>query len=120
MSSKCSDVGNVQERRDGPARESLASSLGEGRELDGRRGGGRGIPRESVEGGMTGCLLSTSPSALSVCSGSARENGDRKAAEAGVAYWRLPRKKPRRWRVRWVSGSLGRGYLQDGHLNRYP
>ena len=42
---------------------------------------------------MTGCLLSTSHSALSVCSGSPRENGDRKAAEAGVAYWRLPRKK---------------------------
>ena len=78
MSSKCSDVGNVKERRDGPARESLASSLGEGREPDGRRGGGRGVLRESVEGGMTGCLLSTSPSALSVCSGSAREKADRK------------------------------------------
>ena len=59
MSSKCSDLGNVQERREGPARQSPASSLGEGREPGDRRGGGRGILRESVEGGMAGCLLST-------------------------------------------------------------
>ena len=37
MSSYCIDVGSVQERRDGPARESLASSLGEGWELDSRK-----------------------------------------------------------------------------------
>ena len=92
MGSYCIDVGSVQERGNGPARESLASSLGEGRELDGRRGGGRGILRESVEGGMTGCSESTSLSALSVCCGLAWEKADRKAAEAWVAYWLLPRK----------------------------
>ena len=120
MCSYCIDVGNVQERRDGPARESLASSLGEGRELDGRRGGGRGTIWESVEGGMTGCSKSTSLSALSVCCGLAREKADRKAAEAEVAYWLLPPKNPRRRRVRWVSGSHGRGYLQSGQRNWSP
>ena len=40
------------------------------------------------------CLLSTSPSALSVCCELAGEKADRKAAEAGVAFWLLPRKNP--------------------------
>ena len=95
MCSHCIDVANVQdnvqERRDGPTRESLASSLGEGRELDCRRGEGRGIFRGSVEGGVTGCSESTSLSVISVCCSLARERADRKAAEAGVAYWLLPR-----------------------------
>ena len=93
MNSYFIDVGSVKERRGGPARESLTSSLGEGRGLDGRRGVGRFILRQSVEGGMTGCSESTSLSALSVCCGSAREKADRKVAEAGVAYWLLPREK---------------------------
>ena len=109
----------MQKRRDGPARESLSSSRGEGWESDGRRAGGRGIIRESFEGGMADCLLSTSPSALSVRSGLAWEKADRKAAEAQVADWRLPQKKPITWRVRCVSGSLGRGYFQGGQLNWY-
>ena len=50
MCSYCSGVGGAQERRDGPARESLASSLGEGRELDCRIGEGRGIFQGDVEG----------------------------------------------------------------------
>ena len=120
MSSYCIDVGNVQERGGGPARESLASSLGEGQGLDGQRGGGRGILRESVEGGMSGCSESTSLSAISLCCGFARERADRKAAEAEVAYWLLPREKPKRRRVRWMSGSHGRGYLQSGQLNWSP
>ena len=118
MGSKCRDVGNVQKRRDCPARESLASSRGEGWESDGRRAGGRGTIRESLEGGMTDRLLSTSLSALSVRSDLAREKADRKAAGAEVAHWRFPRGNHRKWRVRWVSGSLGRGYFQDGPLNR--
>ena len=120
MSSKCSDVGYVKGRREGPARESLASSRGEGRKPDSWRGGGRGILREGVEGGMAGCLFPASTSVLSLCSGLAWEKADRKEAEAGVAYWRLPRKKPRRWRVRWVSGYPGRGYWPNGQLNLYP
>ena len=119
MSSKCRDVGNVQKRRDGLARNSHASSRGEGWEPDVQRAAGRGTIGESLEGGMTDCLLSTSPSALSVRPDLAQEKADRNATEAEVAYWRLPRRKPRKWRVRWVSGSLGRGYLQDGQLNRY-
>ena len=102
MSSKCRYVDNVKKRRDGPARESLSSTI-----------------RESLWEGMADCLLSTSPSALSVCLDLAREKADRKAARAEVAYGRLPRRKPRKWRERWVSGSPGRGYLQDGQLNRY-
>ena len=94
MSSYCSDLGNVQERRDGPARESLASSLGEGWGLDSRRGEGRGIFRGSIEGGVTGRSGSASLSVISVCCGLARERADRKAAEAGVAYWLLPRENP--------------------------
>ena len=58
---------NVQKRRDGPARESLASSLGEGWELDRQRGEGRGIFRESIERGVTGCSGSASPAVASVC-----------------------------------------------------
>ena len=118
MSSKCSDVGNVKERRDGPARESLAEGRGGNRTAGEEEGGG--ILREDVEGGMADCLLPTSLSALSLRSGLAWEKADRKAAVAEVAYWRLPRKKPRGWRVRWVSGSLGRGYSLDGQLNWYP
>ena len=89
MISYCVDVGGVPEQRDGPARKSLASGLGEGRGLGGRRGGGRGILRESVGGGMAGCSEATSLSALSVCL-------RRCLAEAGVAYWLLPRKKTQR------------------------
>ena len=113
-------MGDVKERRDGPAGESPASSPGEGRELHGRRGGGRGILRECAEGGMAGSFLSTSPSALSVRSGLAREKAGRKAAEAGVAYWRLLGKKTRKSGVRWVFGSLKRGYLPNGQRNWYP
>ena len=96
MCSYCSDVGGVQGRRDGPAWESLASSLGEGWELDSRRGEGRGIFRGSMEGGVTGRSGSTSLSVISVCCGLARERADRKAAEAGVAYWLLPRENPKK------------------------
>ena len=70
------------------------SSLGEGWELDSRRGEGRGIFRGNVEGGVTGRSGSTSLSVISVCCGLARERADRKAAEAGVAYWLLPRENP--------------------------
>ena len=85
---------NVQKRRDGPARESLASSLGEGWELDRQRGEGRGIFRESIERGVTGCSGSASLSIASVCCSLARERADRKEAEAGVAYWLLSRENP--------------------------
>ena len=85
---------NVQKRRDGPARESLASSLGEGWELDRQRGEGRGIFRESIERGVTGCSGSASPTVISVCCSLARERADRKEAEAGVAYWLLSRENP--------------------------
>ena len=94
MCSYCFDVGNVQERRDGPARESCASSLGKGWELDCRRGEGRGIFWESVEGGVAGCSGSTSLSIVSVCCCLAGERAGRKAAEAGVAYWLFPRETP--------------------------
>ena len=87
-------MGIVQERRDGPARESLASSLGEGWELDCRRREGRGIFRESIEGGVTGGSGSASLSVISVCCSLARERADRKEAEAGVAYWLLPGENP--------------------------
>ena len=56
---------------------------------------------------MTGCSESTSLFALSVCCGLAWEKADRKAAEAGVAYWLLPRKKTKRGRVRWMSVPMG-------------
>ena len=85
MSSYCSDVGNIQERRDGSRRASPASSLGGGQELDGRRGEGRGLLRQSVEAGMSGCSESTSLSAICLCCGFARERADGKVAEAGVA-----------------------------------
>ena len=87
-------MGNVQERRDGPARESLASSLGEGWELDCRRREGRGIFRGNIEGGVTGRSGSASPAVISVCCSLARERSDRKEAEAGVAYWLLSRENP--------------------------
>ena len=84
----------LQERRDGPARESLASSLGEGWEL-GRWGGeGRGIPLVSIERGVAGCSGSASLSVASVCCSLAREKADRKEAEAGVAYWLLSLENP--------------------------
>ena len=86
---------SVQERRDGPAQESLASSLGEGWELDSRRGEGRGIFRESIEGGVTGRSGSAPLSVISVCCSLARERADRKEAEAGVAYWLLSRENPK-------------------------
>ena len=85
---------SVQERRDGPARESLASSLGEGWELDRQRREGRGIFRESIERGVTGCSGSASPAVFSVCCSLARVRADRKEAEAGVAYWLLSRENP--------------------------
>ena len=87
-------MGIVQERGYGPARESLASSLGEGWELDRRRGEGRGISRVSIERGVTGCSGSASPAVTSVCRRLARERADRKEAEAGVAYWLLSRENP--------------------------
>ena len=43
---------------------------------------------------MAGRSGSTSLSVISVCCGLARERADRKAAEAGVAYWLLPRENP--------------------------
>ena len=107
MSSKCRDVGNVRRRKAGPTRESHASSRGEGWESDAWRAEGRGTIRKSLEGGMAACLLSPSLSVLSVRSDSAREGADGKVAWAEVAYWRLPRRKPRKWRVRWVSDSPG-------------
>ena len=64
--------------------------------------------RESVERGVAGCSESTSVYVLSVCCGLARERADRKAAEAEVGYWLLPREKPKRGRVRWMFGSHGR------------
>ena len=70
-----------------PRGKASQAALGRGQGLDGQRGGGRGILPESVEGGMSGCSESTSLSAISVCCGFARERADRKAAEAGVAYW---------------------------------
>ena len=84
----------LQERGNGPARESLASSLGEGWELDRQRREGRGIFRESIERGVTGCSGSASPAVTSVCCKLAREGAARKEAEAGVAYWLLSRENP--------------------------
>ena len=81
MSSKCRDVGNVQRRKAGPARESHASSRGQGWESDAWRAEGRGNIRESLKGGMADCFLSTSLSALSVRSDSAQEGAGRKAEE---------------------------------------
>ena len=85
-------------------RESHASSRGEGLESDGRRAERRGIIRESLEGGMADSVLSTSPSALPVRSDLVQEGADRKAAWAEVS---LPLRRPRKWRVRWVSDSPG-------------
>ena len=55
---------------------------------------GRGIFRESIEGGVTGRSGSASLSIISVCCSLARERADRKEAEAGVAYWLLSRENP--------------------------
>ena len=107
MSSKSRDVDNVQRRKAGPARESHASSRGEGWGSDAWRAEGRGTIRKSIEGGMNDCLLTPSPSALSVRSDSAREGADGKVAWAEVACWHLPQRKPRKWRVRWDSDSPG-------------
>ena len=49
-----------------PRGKSHARSRGEGWESNGRRAEGRGAVRKSLEGGMADCLLSTSPSALSM------------------------------------------------------
>ena len=88
------DPTKKKERRDGPARESLASSLREGRELGLRRGEGRGTSRESIKRGVTGYSGSASPTVISVCCSLTRERAVRKEAEAGVVYWLLSRENP--------------------------
>ena len=101
MRSEHKDVGNVQRQKACSAWE----SQGEGWESDAWRAEGRGTIRKSLEGGMATCLLSPSPSVLSVRSDLAWEGADGKVAWAEVAYWRLPQRKPRKWRVRWASDS---------------
>ena len=80
MCSYCVDVGNVGEGGDGPARESLASSLQEGWELDCWRGEGRGIFRGNVEGAWP-AALGLLPFPSSLCAvfglGGGRQEGGR-------------------------------------------
>ena len=111
---------DAQRRKAGPVRGSHASSRGEGWESGAWRADGVGTIRESLKGGMTNCLLFPSPSALSVRSDWAREGVDGKAAWAEVACWRLPLRKPRKWRMRWVSDSPGVWLLAEWSIKLVP